>query len=150
MRILALDAATAMCSAAVLDDGRVVAHRLERLGRGHAERLLPMVLEVLADAGLGFSALDRLAVTIGPGTFTGVRIGLATARGLALAADRPLIGVTTLETLAFDALAFAAEAQSVAAVVAAGRGRVYVQVFGPDLAPAGPPAALELAEAARR
>ncbi len=149
MRILALDAATAACSVALLSGGGVVAYRLERLGRGHAERLMPMVLEVVAEAGIDFPALDRLAVTIGPGTFTGVRIGLAAARGLALAAARPLVGVTTLETLAFQARD-AASPGGIAAAVAAGPGWVYLQVFGPDLAPVGPPAALPLAEAAQR
>jgi tRNA threonylcarbamoyladenosine biosynthesis protein TsaB len=70
------------------------------MARGHAERLLPMAEEALAEAGLGWDGLTQLAVSIGPGTFTGVRTALATARGLALALDLPLVGITTLAAVA--------------------------------------------------
>ncbi len=106
MRLLALDTALGACSAAVLIDGRLAGHRLEVMARGHAERLLPMAEEALAEAGLGWDSLDRLAVSVGPGTFTGVRTALAAARGLALALDLPLTGITTL-----DAVAAAAQAE---------------------------------------
>ncbi len=100
MRILALDTATSACSAALWHDGRVCARRLVRMERGQSEALMPMVLDVLAEAGCGFSQLDLLAVTVGPGAFTGLRIGLAAARGMALASGIPCLGVTTLEAVA--------------------------------------------------
>ncbi len=93
--------------------------------RGHQERLAPMAREVLAEAGLDFPAIDRIGVTIGPGSFTGLRVGLAFAKGVALALDRPCVGVGTLEALA----ASVAGEVSIAAVIDAGRGRVYLQFF---------------------
>jgi tRNA threonylcarbamoyladenosine biosynthesis protein TsaB len=143
LTLLALDAALAACSAALWRDGAVVARRLEQPGRGHAERLMLMVEEVMAEGGLAYGALDALAVTVGPGTFTGVRIGLATARGLALALGRPLAGVTTCE-----AIACAVEPGGPFAVVlGAGREHLYVQAFAADGLPAGEPALLARAEA---
>jgi tRNA threonylcarbamoyladenosine biosynthesis protein TsaB len=100
MRILALDTAVAACSVAIWDDGAVLAEEQQALAYGHAEILVPMLARVLARAGLRVDDMDRLACTIGPGHFTGLRAGLAAARGLALAADKPLIGITTLEAVA--------------------------------------------------
>ena len=100
MKILALDSATSACSAAVWADGRVMARRHAEMARGQSEALVPMVAEVMAEVGLGFADLDLLAVTVGPGAFTGIRIGLAAARALALAAGLPLAGVSTLEAVA--------------------------------------------------
>ncbi len=100
MKILGVDTALGACSAAVMDGQTVLAHCLEEMPRGHAERIAPMVEAVMAEAGIGFAALDRLAVTTGPGTFTGQRVGLAFMRGLRLALDKPLIAVTTLEAMA--------------------------------------------------
>ncbi|MBM3550144.1 MAG: tRNA (adenosine(37)-N6)-threonylcarbamoyltransferase complex dimerization subunit type 1 TsaB [Alphaproteobacteria bacterium] len=104
-RVLAIDAALAACSAAVLVDGEIVAERFEAMARGHAERLLPMVRETMSAAGLGFESVGLIAVTIGPGHFTGLRVGLAAAQGLSLASNRPLAGVTTLEAVAAAASA---------------------------------------------
>ncbi len=104
MKILAVDTALGGCSAALLEDGKVLAHSFEAMDRGHAERLAPMVEEIMARAGTAFAALDRLAVTTGPGTFTGQRVGLAFMRGLRLALKRPLTGVTTLEAIAAAAM----------------------------------------------
>ncbi len=129
----------AACSAAVWADGRIVSQRRERRRRGHAEALMPMVSAVLAEAGLDCAGLDAIAVTRGPGTFTGVRIGLAAARGLALACRRPLIGLSTLEVLA----AAAPADRTVLAAIEARRGQVYAQRF-----PSGPPPAALPAEAA--
>ena len=141
MKILALDAAAGACSAALWRDGRVAARRYELRARGHAELLVPMAQAVMREAGLDYAALDAFAVTRGPGTFTGLRIGLAAARGFALAAGLPLIGLTTLEVLAAgvpEALARGA----ILAVLEARRGEVYVQAFGAGLEPLCDPAAL--------
>lgn len=100
MNILSLDSATEACSAAVLCDGVLVAHRFETMRRGHAETLMLLVQDVMRQAGLTFDKLDLIATTVGPGGFTGLRIGLASARGLALAAGIPIVGVTTLEAVA--------------------------------------------------
>ena len=90
MRVLAIDTALAACSVAVLDTeyGGILASESTAMVRGHAEALLPMLKRVMDQAGLGFSDIDRIAVTTGPGSFTGLRVGIAAARGIALAADK--------------------------------------------------------------
>ncbi len=103
--ILAMDTAGGACSAALWRNGQVVASRFELLRRGHAERLVPMIEAVMAEGAMAYADLDCLAVTLGPGGFTGVRIGLATARGLALACGRPLVGVSNFQVLATAAKA---------------------------------------------
>ena len=100
MRILAVETALGACSVAVLDGEKILAHHFEEMARGHAEALAPMVQTAMAKAGLAFSALGRLAVTTGPGTFTGQRVGLAFMRGLRVALKKPLAGLTTLEVMA--------------------------------------------------
>jgi tRNA threonylcarbamoyladenosine biosynthesis protein TsaB len=109
MKILAADTALGACSCAVLEDSKegfkVLAHRFVVMERGHAEALAPMVQDAMHAAGLGFAGLDRLAVTVGPGTFTGQRVGLAFMRGLRIALNRPLNGVTTLAAMAAQAMA---------------------------------------------
>lgn len=124
MNILALDTCVDACSVAVWADGRSLAKISEPMQRGHQERLAPMVTEALAQAGLTPSQLDRIAVTTGPGSFTGLRVGLAFAKSLALALHRPCVGVGSLEALA---LSFGDG--FVAACLDAHRGRVYLQVF---------------------
>ena len=104
MNILAVDTALGACSVALLAGDKIAAHAFEEMARGHAERLAPMVEETMAKAGVAFSALDRLAVTTGPGTFTGQRVGLAFMRGLRIALKKPLTGVTTLEVMAAAAM----------------------------------------------
>ena len=103
--ILAAETALGACSVAVLAGDKILAHAFEDMSRGHAERLAPMVEETMKKAGIGFAGLDRLAVTTGPGTFTGQRVGLAFMRGLRIALKKPLTGVTTLEAMAAAALA---------------------------------------------
>lgn len=100
MRVLALDTCLSACSVAVLDGDRVAASACEPMERGHQERLAPLAREVMAQAGLAFTDLDRIAVTLGPGSFTGLRVGLAFAKGLGLALGRPVIGLGCLEVLA--------------------------------------------------
>jgi len=98
--LLAIDAAGRTCSAAVWSGGRLRASRLERLDRGQSERLLPLAALVMAEAGESFARLDAIAVTLGPGGFTGVRIGLAAAEGLALAWDLPILGLSSFAVAA--------------------------------------------------
>ena len=150
MLILALDTALAACSVALWRDGRILAHKSEDMARGHSERLIPMVAEVMREAGVGFAAITRIAATVGPGSFTGVRIALAAARGLALARGISLVGVTTLEVVAFAALRDAAEKSQVAAVIDAGRPDLFLQVFDCGLAPQNAIAALPPEQAVLR
>ena len=102
MIILGIDTAMAACSVAVIDTAvaQPLASAFEPMERGHAEALAPMVDQVMREAGVAYSAIDRVAVTMGPGTFTGVRIGLAMARGLGLALGIPVIGIDTLSAIA--------------------------------------------------
>jgi tRNA threonylcarbamoyladenosine biosynthesis protein TsaB len=123
MKILAVDTALGGCSVALLDGDQVVAHRFEAMERGHAEALAPMVQAAMARTS--FATLDRLAVTTGPGTFTGQRVGLAFMRGLRLAQRIPLIGVTTLEAMAAAAAAETSKIK-VAAIHDARRDEVYL------------------------
>lgn len=138
MTLLAVDCATNACSAALWLDGGPGPRRYQAMRRGHAEALMPMVRAVMAEAGVAFADLDAIAVTTGPGAFTGIRIGLAAARGFALAAQLPLIGITTLE-----AVAAAQEGCGAHLLVALDSKRtdVYVQLFAPDGKPATAPAA---------
>lgn len=123
MTVLSIDTCEGSCSAALVRAGVAVAVRQEAIGRGHAERLLPMLDEMMAESGLGYDAVDRIAVTIGPGTFTGLRIGLSVARGLGLALDAPVVGVTSLQALA------AGGEGTVHAVVMGRGGQGYHQCF---------------------
>ncbi|WP_271103761.1 tRNA (adenosine(37)-N6)-threonylcarbamoyltransferase complex dimerization subunit type 1 TsaB [Pseudomonas tohonis] len=97
--LLALDTATEACSVALLHDGRVLSH-YEVIPRQHAQRLLPMIQDLLAEAGVGLSALDAIAFGRGPGAFTGVRIAVGVVQGLAFALDRPVLPVSNLAVLA--------------------------------------------------
>lgn len=132
MRILAIDTALEACSVAVLDTAQpdVCAHETLAMQRGHAEALMPLVARVLGRAGLDFSALDRIAVTTGPGSFTGLRVGIAAARGIALAAGKPAIGLTTLAAFAAPFIA-ADDTLPVVVAIDARHDHVYLQVFGP-------------------
>src|SRR5262249_57735608 len=97
MRVLAIDTALEACSAAVFDtNSGIAAGETRGMARGHAEQLMPLVARVMNKAGLEFAELDRIAVTTGPGSFTGLRVGISAARGIALAAGKPAIGLSTL------------------------------------------------------
>jgi tRNA threonylcarbamoyladenosine biosynthesis protein TsaB len=124
LKLLAVDTALGACSVAVVTDGAVLAHRFQEMTRGHAEALAPMVDEIMRQAGIGFDALDRLAVTTGPGTFTGQRVGLAFMRGLRVGLKKPLIGVTTLE-----AMAAATQKNRAAAIHDAKRDEAYLLLW---------------------
>ena len=130
--ILAIDTSAAQCAVALLGDGAAAAER-SRMDRGHAEALFPMIDSVLTRAGAAYGELTRIAVCTGPGSFTGVRIGVAAARGLALSLGIPAIGISRFEALA-------AEAGGPVAVVLSGRGKtVYLQCFDADGAPTEAP-----------
>ena len=142
MKVLALETATAACSVAVLDGALPRAHRAALMRRGHAEALMPMVEAAMGAAGLAYGDLDLVATTVGPGSFTGLRVGLAAARGIALAAGIPAVGVTTLEALAAGLDEGTRAGAPVAALLDARRGEVYVQLFDARAAPRGAPVAV--------
>lgn len=143
MLILALDTALETCSAALVRGGRVLAARSEPMARGHQERIAPLVDELAREASIAFLEVDRIGVTCGPGSFTGLRVGLAFAKGLGFALGRPVVGIGTLQALA------AGTEGEAAAVIDARRGQVYVQAFR-DGEPLVPPEALSIEEAAAR
>jgi len=130
MRVLAIDTALAACSAAILDTehGGIVASESLPMARGHAEALMPLLQRVMAAANIALSDIDRIAVTTGPGSFTGLRVGIAAARGIALAADKPAVGLSTLAAYAAPHMA-ADESFPVVAAIDARHGHVYLQVF---------------------
>jgi tRNA threonylcarbamoyladenosine biosynthesis protein TsaB len=139
MRVLAIDTALANCAAAVLDNGTDTACFTafdEEIGRGHAERLMDMIGEVMAETSTVFSDLDRIVVTVGPGSFTGLRVGLSVARGFGLVLEKPVVGITTLAAIARSA---APKAQGAPLLVAlTGKGdEVYCQEFDHAGEPAG-------------
>ncbi|WP_029351441.1 tRNA (adenosine(37)-N6)-threonylcarbamoyltransferase complex dimerization subunit type 1 TsaB [Bosea sp. 117] len=129
MLILAIDTALEACSVALYDAAEEETLALESrpMARGHAEALVPMVGRVMA--GREFSTIDAFAVTVGPGSFTGLRVGLAAARGFGLATGRPVLGISTLITLAAPLLA-ADDAVPVVAAIDARHDNVYMQMFG--------------------
>ncbi|NKE16869.1 tRNA (adenosine(37)-N6)-threonylcarbamoyltransferase complex dimerization subunit type 1 TsaB [Neoroseomonas oryzicola] len=126
MRILAIEGALARCSAAVLADGEIVASAMEDAARGHPSLLPSMAQAVLARAGLRATALDAVAVGVGPGGFTGLRAAIALAEGIARGAGIPLVGVTTGEALA---AALPGDGRVVWAAVDNRRGRVVLECF---------------------
>ncbi|WOH50766.1 tRNA (adenosine(37)-N6)-threonylcarbamoyltransferase complex dimerization subunit type 1 TsaB [Bradyrhizobium sp. sBnM-33] len=133
MLILAIDTALDACAAAVLDTsaGGVIARESQAMKRGHAEALMPLIARVMKASGVAFAALDRVAATTGPGSFTGLRVGLSAARGIALAADKPVVGVTTLTVFAAPIVSESSEHPVIAAIDAR-HDHVYFQVLGGD------------------
>jgi tRNA threonylcarbamoyladenosine biosynthesis protein TsaB len=125
-RILAVDTATRCCSAAVQVGGRLAAEMAVRSDRTHSEHLMGMIREVLKSASLTVQAIDAMAVSIGPGSFTGLRIGISTIQGLALAGGVPCVGVSSLEVLACAGLPWP---QSIWALMDARKGEVYAGRF---------------------
>jgi tRNA threonylcarbamoyladenosine biosynthesis protein TsaB len=130
MRVLAIDTALEACSAALLDtSGGITASETVVMTRGHAEALMPLIARVMIRAGIEFGELDRIAVTTGPGSFTGLRVGISAARGIALAAGKSAIGLSTLAGFAAPLIADDDSTQVVAAIDAR-HDHIYLQVFG--------------------
>ena len=148
MRLLAIDTALEACAVGVVGGARDV-FVSEIIGRGHAERLMGMIADAMAEAGLAYGDLDRIAVTVGPGSFTGLRVGIAAARGLALVTGAASVGIGTLAVHA-ESARHEIGAVPVLAVLAASRGEIYGQSFAGDGMPESPPAAAPAEAFARR
>lgn len=133
MKILALDTASSWCAAAVYDSGTnmVLAEISKNIGKGHAEVLMDYIEQAITQSGIAMAKLDRVAVNVGPGSFTGVRIGVSAARGFALALDRPALGVSAFDALASE-VAISHPGQPVLVLLEAHRGEIYVQAFGTE------------------
>ena len=154
--ILAIDTAFSRCLAAVFDPadgGRLLAAREPEIGKGHAERLTRVIDDVLGEAGATYRDLSRVVVTTGPGSFTGIRVGVAAARGLALALDIPAVGISTLQALAHRAINGAINGRSetgddmasapILAALDARRGEIYAALFSAGGSVLGDPVALQ-------
>ncbi len=132
MKILAIDTALNACSVALMDGRTEVAFSHEIRSRGHAEKLLPIIRDLMRANDLEFTDLQAIGVTVGPGTFTGLRIGLAAARAISLTAALPCIGVTTLECLAASVTASEADGRNILPLIDARRQEIYHQTFRYD------------------
>jgi tRNA threonylcarbamoyladenosine biosynthesis protein TsaB len=146
VRILAVDTSLGACSVALVNDEKVLAHAFEVMARGHAEALAPMVEAAMKAADCDFSSLERLAVTTGPGTFTGQRVGLAFMRAMRIALGSPLVGVTTLAVMAEQAMAETG-LSTAAGLHDARRDEVYLEIAGSTQLP---PCVLPFAAAVER
>jgi tRNA threonylcarbamoyladenosine biosynthesis protein TsaB len=129
MLILAIDTALDACAAGVLDTdaGKLIAQESQAMKRGHAEALMPLIARVIKISGIAFASLDRIAVTTGPGSFTGLRVGLSAARGIGLAANKPVVGLTTLTAFAAPLVSESGEHPVISAIDAR-HDQVYYQV----------------------
>jgi tRNA threonylcarbamoyladenosine biosynthesis protein TsaB len=157
MKILAFDSSLGALSVAVRWRGADDVWRLrethEVRERGHAERLMPMISGLMGEAGLAFSEIDRIAVTLGPGSFTGVRVGVAAARALALAVGASTVAASSLAVMAHQSgeeLGTRRRGRVLAVALDARRGSVYLQLFPCGHRAAGPPQLLAAPAAARR
>lgn len=138
MLILAVDTAGDACSVALCDGDGWIAGATRPMRHGHAEALMPMVVDALATAQVGFDAIDLYAVTVGPGAFTGLRVGIAAVAGMALAGDRPIVGVDSFLAMAAAVPAEARRGHDLLVAIDSRRGDPYLQVLDQDLAPVGP------------
>jgi tRNA threonylcarbamoyladenosine biosynthesis protein TsaB len=147
MLILAIDTALDACAAAVLDTSanKMLAQESQAMKRGHAEALMPLIARVMKESGIAFDALDRVASTTGPGSFTGLRVGLSAARGIALAAGKPVVGLTTLTAYAAPVVAENGEYPIISAIDAR-HDHVYFQVVSGNGSPLIRPKVAPIAE----
>ena len=130
MNLLAIDTAAKLCAACVYDAdaGRELGRSVRDIGKGHAEVLMDVIGEALAKANLTFPDMNAIAVAVGPGSFTGIRVGVSVARGLALALKIPATGITTLEALAFEARENFG-AKHMLAAIDGGRDGIYAAIY---------------------
>jgi tRNA threonylcarbamoyladenosine biosynthesis protein TsaB len=151
MRILAIDTALSQCAACVLgaDAAEPVASEALPLERGHAEALLPLVDRVMSRVEGGFASIGRVAVTVGPGSYTGLRVGLSAARAIGLAAKVPVVGVTTLSAL-LAALVSGESRRLLAAAIDAKHGQIYFQAIAPGGRTVVGPALMAVRDAVRQ
>src|SRR5258705_1721685 len=133
MLILAIDTALDACAAGVLDTdaGKLIAQESQAMKRGHAEALMPLIARVIKESGIAFALLDRIAVTTGPGSFTGLRVGLSAARGIGLAASKPVVRLTTLTAYSAPVVSQNG-AHPVISAIDARHDQVYFQVVSGD------------------
>lgn len=143
MRVLALDSALDRCSAAIAKNHEVIAYLNHSLTRGHAEKIIPMMEEVSEKAKVSYGELDAIAVTVGPGSFTGVRTGLSVGRALGLARKLPVIGISTLQGLAWSV----PHKTRVLSVIDARRGEVFLQTFSLKRTPENLPCLINIEKA---
>lgn len=137
--VLALDCSAAACSAALWQGETLAARRFRAMERGHAEVLMPMVEEIMAAAGARYRDLDAVAVTVGPGAFTGLRLGLAAARGIGLAAGVPVVGVGTFAAVVAGLDRSGLAEREALVLIDSKRGDFYAQAYDRRLAPRGEP-----------
>ena len=130
MKILSIDTSTVFGSVAISEGGRLVAQEQQGVAGTHSERLLLSIEHLLSIAGWTRASIDALAVAAGPGSFTGLRIGIATAKGMALALDRPIVGISSLDALALNGESFAG---TVVPLIDARRGELYAAAWRFDL-----------------
>ncbi|GAA5098503.1 tRNA (adenosine(37)-N6)-threonylcarbamoyltransferase complex dimerization subunit type 1 TsaB [Bartonella acomydis] len=139
MLILAIDTASIYCAVALIHHKSVLARISERMNKGHAEKLIGHIAQIMTQANMTLNQVDRIAVNIGPGSFTGLRVGVSTARALALALEIPAVGVSALEALAAQTTTNKNTASTITVVIEAGKGMFYYQNFNKDLTPLGVP-----------
>lgn len=140
--ILALDASSAACSVALVRGGEILAWREAPMDRGHAEALMPLVMEAMGEAGLAFGDLAKIAVGVGPGSFTGIRIALAAARGIGLAARRPVVGIDSFNAVAAAIPPGEIAGRSLLVVIESKRAELFGQYFDAALRVLGEPLVL--------
>lgn len=146
MTLLAIDTSASLCAAGIYDGATELGRAVIDIGKGHAEKLMAVIDEALGAAGKTYRDLDRIAVAIGPGSFTGIRVGVATARGLALALKIPAIGVTNLEAVAAQARP-AHPGRALLCAFASARGDIQAALYDPLGNLVYDPAVIELGEA---
>ncbi len=152
MRILAIDTALNACSAGVLDTetGTLLASESIEMIRGHAEALVPMIDRVMAQIDGGFESLGRIAVTVGPGSYTGLRVGISAARAIGLASGHPVVGVTTLSALLAPLMSTPDVRGLIAAAIDARHGHVYFQAVSNNGRVVAPPGHMNVRDALRQ